>query len=118
MNFRCPSNYIKKLRRKDKFITGKSRLSSSTRGNFRGAPEPDQHLFIYRVENEATSDDIAQHVISHDITIRNLECVSNPNAKFKSFKLTVPVSDHQVLFDDQLWPNGVRVRKFIPPRPT
>ena len=38
--------------------------------------------------------------------------MSNPNARFKSFKLTGGVSQYDALFNDGLWPNGVMVRPF------
>ena len=51
-----------------------------------------------------------------DIEVRALEILSNVNAKFKSYKLTVPVSKFKDLFNEDMWPEGVCVRKFIPPR--
>jgi len=44
------------------------------------------------------------------------ECTSNPNARFKSFKLTVSLSHYKSLFNADIWPDGIRVRPFRSPR--
>jgi len=50
-----------------------------------------------------------------DVADISVECLSNPNAKFKSFKLTVSVSKFQQLLNDHIWPDGIRVRAFRAP---
>ena len=46
----------------------------------------------------------------------SVKCVSHKDAMFKSFKISVPKSDLDKMFDEAMWPDGVRVRKFISPR--
>jgi hypothetical protein len=77
---------------------------------------PDRHLFIYRVDKSASDRDISAFLVARQFNVRELTCVSNENAKFKSFKLTVPVTEYSNLFDGNLWPAGVRVRKYISPK--
>ena len=60
--------------------------------------------------------DLSQDVSEMRFTVRDLQCLSHDNAMFKSFKLTVPKSEFADLFDGNIWPQGIRVRKFIPPR--
>ena len=110
--FQLPYLQNKHNKRKQKVITGKSH----TTGGFKGAPEPTRELFIYRVDNETDVTDLQHHVHSHNFTIRDLKCISNPSAKFKSFRLAVPASEFQHLLSDNIWPDGVRVRRYIPPR--
>ena len=99
--------------RRKKFITG---ISTSKPGSFKGAPEPNRDLFIFRVDKETTESQITNHVKDHGFFVRNLSCVSNPSAKFRSFRLTVPLSQFDDLFNESIWPAGVRVRKYIPPK--
>jgi hypothetical protein len=98
-------------------VTGKAKLNGEV-AKVRGAPEPSRHLFIYRVEKDVEDEDMKAFINEQGISIRDLSCVSNPMAYFKSFKLTVPVSQFERLFSDDMWPEGIRVRKFIPPRPS
>ncbi len=83
---------------------------------FKGAPAPDRLLFIYRVAKDTDADEIKNFLVARQFTVRDFVQTSNENARFKSFKLTVPVSEFGKLFDENLWPAGVRVRKYIPPR--
>lgn len=103
----------KKQQRKTTVIAG----NSSPKGNsFKGAPSPDRHLFIYRVDQSVHADNIQEYLISRQFQVRELVCMSNENARYKSFKLTVAIDQFRLLFDENLWPCGVRVRKFNPPR--
>ena len=49
----------------------------------------------------------------NDIVFRDIACLSNPNGKYKYFKLTVAVTQYDQLFNDNLWPRGVRVIPYI-----
>ena len=89
---------------------------AGTGGNFKGAPEPQRYIFIYRVDAHVTVNDIIKHVQDYSINVLKLECVSNVNAKYKSFRLTTGISDFKRLLSDDLWPKGVCIRKFIPRR--
>ena len=77
---------------------------------------PMRDLFIYRVERTTDISDIRQHIVDNGFTIIDLQCMSNQNAKFKSFKLSVPISEFSDLFNPSIWPQGVNVRRFSPPR--
>ena len=108
--------YIKTLQRpknKSRVVTGTNVTEGSRSAGFQGAPEPDRHLFIYRVRTNTTDEDISNFMKENDIVFREIACLSNPNAKYKSFKLTVAVTQYDQLFNDNLWPRGVRVRPYI-----
>ena len=115
--FRAPNHVIKKHkqneRQRHRIITGNAVARS---GHFKGAPEPGRDLFIYRVDTSTDVSDLRTHLTDYGFHIRKLDCISNPDSKFKSFKLTVPMSEFNDLFDGSLWPFGVRVRKYIPPK--
>jgi hypothetical protein len=78
----------------------------------KGAPEAMRDLFIYRVDKETSIYDIGNYIESQGFTVEDLQCVSHDAARFKSFKLTVPVSQYNSLFDSNLWAHGIRVRKY------
>ena len=83
---------------------------------FQGAPEPSRDVFIFRVQSDADLEDIRSHIDAFGVTIRDLVCMSNENAAYKSFRLTTTVAHYNTLFKADMWPAGVRVCKFIPPR--
>ena len=114
-DFQFPKYRLKRQRRKEvknRVIQGKA---NNLGDKVKGAPEPDRFLFIYCVDKHTVVDDLQQLIVDAGFTVCALECVSKPEAKFSSFKLTVPVSQFKRLFDSSLWPEGIHVRKFIVP---
>ena len=91
-------------------IVGKSAAPADS--GLKGAREPNRFLFISRVEKECTANQIAKHLHSKKFTVCDLECVSVDEAKFKSYKLTVPKSQFNELFNEALWPEGVCVQTW------
>ena len=114
-DFQIPAHAARKQRREDnrrvRIIQG-----SRSSGNFRGAPEPHRDAFIYRVLPDTTTDMMRDHIVDIGINIISLDCISNPNAKYKSFMLTTSISKFNDLFNADLWPEGIRVCKYIPPK--
>ena len=94
------------------------RVVGANRGvdSFTGAPEHSRYLFIYRVSPDARLEDLRTYIEHVGVTIRKLVCMSNDNAVFKSFRLTTTVEHFNKLFQSDIWPVGVRVRKFVSPR--
>jgi len=99
-----------------KVVTGKNTLNGDVTHGFKGAPEPDRSLFIYRVAPHVDTKDITEYLGNKAITVKNLECISHACAKFKSFKLEVPISEYPLLFNEDLWPHNVSIRKYNAPR--
>lgn len=102
----------RRISRQQTYITGKK----SNINNFKGAPEPKRDLFIYRVDASTECEHIRNHVVDQDIVVHNIERLSHESSMFRSFKLTVGVSDYKRLLSDDIWPTGVRVRKYNMPR--
>ena len=100
--------------RKAKVLTGAGTKHSDNR--FRGAPEPERQLFIYRVDRQAVTEDLKIFIQEAGITVCSLVCVSKEDSKFKSFKISVPLFQFKRLFDNQVWPDGIRVRRFYMPK--
>ena len=118
-DFHLPNHTLKKKRREEnrrqRIITGNARPGT---GRFRGAPEPSRDLFIYRVDPETKANYITDLVVQNDYVVRDIQLISNPSARFKSFfKMSVPISQINSLLTETFpWPEGVCVRRFITPR--
>lgn len=82
----------------------------------RGAPEPLRDLFVSRLEQGVTLDQIKHYTNSKNVTVHNIEKKSREDSMYLSFKVTVKVSDMDTLLQPDFWPMGVRVRRFWLPR--
>lgn len=103
---------VGKRRDRPKPLTGSRPAPSGCR--FRGAPPPLRHLFVYRVEKDVEDDDIVQYLKESlpETPIMGVECISHPDSKFRSFKVSC---QHMVignLMDASVWPEGMRVRRY------
>ena len=97
----------KRRQRSRAVVTGTSGI-----GNFRGGPPPLRDFFLYRVMKPATADDVAECLRSHEIKCDSVLRVSNEEARFCSFKLSIPITDIKKVMEPDVWPEGVRIRKF------
>lgn len=102
-------------RRRQKVITGSG---TSGTGTFKGAPEPTRSMFVYRVDPQTNISDLRVHLQDMDIEVREIACVSHPDSIFKSFKLDVPISVVDELLNGDLWPKGIKIRRFFSNRET
>ena len=97
-------------RRRAKVIKGNTEWS----GRFRGAPEPEREIFLYRVSQECEPEDIQTVLQENNCYAKKIEKKSNDEAKFRSFKLTVSQPDATAMLSDSFpWPTGVRVRRYF-----
>jgi hypothetical protein len=71
-------------------------------------------LFVYRVDKSVDISVLEQHVVDKGFTVLGINCVSHDDAKYKSFQLSVPISEYAGLFDGDIWPEGICVRRFRP----
>ena len=70
-------------------------------------------LFIFRVDKEASEDDVRNYVQTDNIEVLKLECLSKPEAFSNSFYLSVTTDDPVQLLDPSSWPDGVGCRRFF-----
>ena len=103
----------RKNKKKRRIITGNS---VSCKG-VAGATEPTRHHFIKRITKDTENDAAQKMIQSSGFCIKDFRCISYPEAIFKSFRLSVPTSQFERLFDAKLWPEGVIVRICRTPRP-
>ena len=85
---------------------------SVTNSSFRGAPIPKRDLFISRVRPDTNELDINNHIISLGVTDFVLQLISHEDTPYKSFKLTVNVSDKEFFMSPNIWPVGVCIKRF------
>jgi len=102
----------RKIQRRGAPIVGTGRSD-----RFRGAPEPSRELFVFRVEHGYTADDIKKYITDSNIVIRDIEQTSKDGSTFLSFKVSIKLSDMNVMLQPDFWPMGVCVRRFRRPRP-
>ena len=110
--FRYPSHYARQVNRRNrrKVIAGNASQQCNL---FKGGPEPTRDLFIYRVNKDVPVEAIQSHLTDNGVNVSKLDCVSHAEAQFRSFRLTVPKSEFNELFDPALWPSGVHVRQYV-----
>ena len=112
--FRFPRQQLRTQARREKrqVVIGKA---MNTDSRFKGAPEPQRDLFIYRVDKETTKEDLENYISQKHFKTISVEEKSHPSAKFKSFKVTIGVSQLKEMLNESVWPVGVGVRRFRMP---
>ena len=75
--FLIPREHIKrKNRMRKQVITGKG----ASTGNVMGAPEPVRHLFVKRISKDTNDEDVFMMMEQNGFTVKELECISHPEA--------------------------------------
>lgn len=77
-----------------------------------GAPPPKRDFFVSRVHRDTVDEHMKQYITDKGINSVELVIVSNPSAAFKSYKLSVPVSERPKILCADIWPYGVCVQKW------
>jgi hypothetical protein len=108
-DFQIPK-YHKK--RQQKTVLGKK--TGDTR--LKVGPEPSREVFVYRVDKSTNIEDMRDFVVNEGFTVRDIKTMSHEDSLMKSFKITIPVSQLHKIMDPEMWPEGIRVRKFIAPK--
>ena len=75
-------------------------------------------MFISRVDRETSDDNMRDCISEQKINIINFERLSHDDAKYKSYKLIVSVSDYVSLYKPSQWPVGISISKYHPPKAT
>ena len=89
---------------------GKIKATSS----FRGAVSD---VFLHNLDMSVTVEDVKDYFKGENVSIRKVEKLSHQEAARSSFKLSpVTQEDYDKILSGQVLPEGVGVRKFIPPR--
>lgn len=86
--------------------------NKNSAAGLQGAPLPSRDFFISRAMKGTTVEKVREHLRCCDIDVRDLTVISHNEAKFTSFKLTVPISEISKVIDPDNWPTGINVRKY------
>ena len=104
------SRYERKRENRQKrlIISGKS-----TGTRLKGGPPVVRKFFVYRLDKDTTDDDIMNHL--NDKEIKFVSCVrlSNVDATYCSYCVSVPVDEVDKILDANTWPTGIRIRRFV-----
>ena len=78
---------------------------------FEGAPLPQKIVFVNRIA-KGNSKTIVNHLNKNNIKSQEIEMVSHPDAKFKSFKVKIFTNDLNKVLGRDFWPSGVNARMW------
>jgi hypothetical protein len=73
-------------------------------------------LFICNVGRRAEISELRGYLSSKALTVVDLEEISHPESRAKSYLLTVPLKDQGIALDPCFWPQNIQCRTFIRPR--
>ena len=104
-------------RKRFEFVQGKDECTSD---QFCGVLRPPRvpQGFIFRCDPiRSTEDGVKNHLKSRGVSVTEVKQVSQPDSRFKSFKVSVEkLVDFNLLLSGSCIPKSCGVRKFIPPR--
>jgi hypothetical protein len=73
-------------------------------------------LFLCNVGRSAEISKLRDYLSSKALTVVDLEQISHPESRAKSYLLTVPLKDQDIALDPCFWPQDIQCRTFIRPR--
>ena len=90
--------------------------STTPVNGLQGAPAPRRSIFVSRIMH-GNEDSLRKFLNDRNITVIDMEKKSNENARFKSYKINVSVTDYYTVKSSAFWPKGImcqtwRERRF------
>ena len=110
--YEIPSYQKKKVRRMQKrqrVVLGTASPSSSL---VKGAPPPRRDFFVFRLDKSTTAEQLLMYLNDKDVSPIDAVEVSHPHSKFKSFKVTVSITNAEKILNPECWPRGIGVRRY------
>jgi hypothetical protein len=98
-------------RKRRKAIYGNRNQGDGIHGTLRGAPQT-LDIFVFRCEKDISRDNVKSFLEENDVNVMDIECVSSVNARYKSFRVSVPRDCREMVMNSDFWPEGVGVRYF------
>ena len=100
-------------------ITGKG--SGSGNSSLKAAAPPNKkprtwHCFVGRLDPSTTEDDVSKHLSDAGITVVSCKLLKKTQQwqeKYAAFYVVVDYSFKDMIFDDDLWPEGTDVRDWV-----
>ena len=107
-----PEDWKKMTKKKrPKMIRGKSKNCS-----IKSAKEPIWEIYVRDVSKDISSEDIVAHLTNNGIKVSSLKCLSRSTDYMDRYCLSVPLSDYDKVFNDELWGDGIFVGRYFSPR--
>ena len=85
--------------------------------NVKGAPQGTRDMFVYRVTQDTSDEALLSWIRKQRVNIIDFVKTSHVDSKYKSFKVTFNMSDYFYLYNPELWPSGVCIGRYLPPKP-
>ena len=76
-------------------------------GNVKGAFRNARDMFVFRIQPYTDDAELRNWIEEKGVTLLDFHKVSHPDSRYKSFKITVSVTDYMFLCDFRQWPEGV-----------
>ena len=105
-------NHYKKYSGKRKNISGSREVES---GGLSGV-ERVVDVFLGGCSLDSDIDQIKRYCSSLQVTLKNIIDLESKSLYYKSFKLSINISDREQLLSEDFWPKGIFIRKFYNPR--
>ena len=83
----------------------------------KGAPQRTRAMFVYRVTQDTSDEALLSWIRKQRVNIIDFVKTSHVDSKYKSFKVTFNMSDYFYLYNPELWPSGVCIGRYLPPKP-
>ena len=107
-----PEDWKKMTKKKrPKMIRGKSMNCS-----IKSTSEPIWEIYVRDISKDISSEDIVAHLTNNGIKVSSLKCVSRSTDYIDRYCLSVPLSDYDKVFNDELWGDGIFVGSYFSPR--
>ena len=87
-------------------------FGTASGGAFRGGRLPKREFFISRVDPSTEDRDISDFLSNNGFSNFEIKLMSRSAATFKSYKLTVCMSDKDKVLQPDMWPQGTLVKKW------
>lgn len=85
--------------------------NGASSGELEGAPLPIRKIWVSRVHN-GNIQKVERYMMNKNIEYHNIEQVSNVDSVYSSYKITIPITAVDNVFDSSFWPPGVRCQMW------
>lgn len=111
--FQLQKQEARRLRRRE-ILIGKKQSDNNSK--LRGGPMPRRDYYVSRLHVETKVDDIQDHLSGKGITPIEVTDLTKEGHQLRSFKVSINICDNHSFLDGEIWPFGVMVRRYFPPR--
>ena len=114
--FVIPTEHAKKARRREMrerrdattvqpAMKKRRKFTTGTRTSAKRMSAPRRYeLFVFRVHENATADDIKDYINCDTMAVIDVDCMSNENNYTKSYRVVVEGRELETLYDPEFWP--------------